>query len=416
MNQMNPASGDGAAKQGTQAPGTGQSSPVGNAALSAGKAVAGPFTVRDLVVFGSVLLLFVASLLPMFGRYNLWNINNLFFLGLGIVLPLIVAALFAARRLQPQNAVRIGSLSVDQFASVAASFSVAFFFLGAAGAFSGYLLLGLVGALALLGATVLAPHIPLLRDDFRDRPEAPAHPVARDAVAPFRKPAAPKTAQKAAAPAAAAVPAAGPVAGAPASGGPFAVVPTPLASAAPGPATEAYAAEAHAAVEAPDGGAPASASGAPSAAEPSAGGSAEPAADTDTPGNKTEAPEGGTPGGSDEAPAREGIAATMAHPVVDRTQEAAAKQQEPRIVEPIGATVDPASRPEEDNEQPAYEAFWFAVPQPRVAVDEQSGAPAFTIQPGGWVLALEDRGEEFLVQNTDGRLGVLRDLSHIERG
>ncbi|OFI37202.1 hypothetical protein BIU82_08875 [Arthrobacter sp. SW1] len=433
MNQLNPASGDGAAKQGTQAPGTGQSSPAGNAALSsagspapaAAKAVAGPFTVRDLVVFGSVLLLFVASLLPMFGRYNLWNINNLFFLGLGIVLPLIVAALFAARRLQPQNAVRIGSLSVDQFASVVASFSVAFFFLGTAGAFSGYLLLGLVGALALLGATVLAPHVPLLRDDFRDRPEAPAHPVARDAVAPFRKPAAPKPVQKAAAPGpvqsgpvrpgpaqsgaaqpTAAVPAAGPVAGAPASGGPFAVVPAPLASAAPAPA----------AAEANDAGAPASASGAPSAAEPSAGDTPESPTDTEVPADKTEAPEGGTPGGSDEAPAREGIAATMAHPVVDRTQEAGAKQQESRTVEPIGATVDPASRPEEDHEQPAYEAFWFAVPQPRVAVDEHSGAPAFTIQPGGWVLALEDRGEEFLVQNTDGRLGVLRDLSHIERG
>jgi hypothetical protein len=93
----------------------------------------------------------------------------------------------------------------------------------------------------------------------------------------------------------------------------------------------------------------------------------------------------------------------MAHPVVDRGRE------------PIGATVDPASRPEESSE-PGYEAFWFAVPQPRVAVDEHTGAPAFTIQPGGWVLALEDRGHEFLVQNTDGRLGVLRDLSHVERG
>lgn len=86
-----------------------------------------------------------------------------------------------------------------------------------------------------------------------------------------------------------------------------------------------------------------------------------------------------------------------------------------RVSDSIGATVDPASRPEE-SDSPQYEAFWFAVAQPRTAYDEQSGAPAFTIEPGGWVLALEDRGHEFLVQDTDGKVGVLRELSNIERG
>ena len=43
------------------------------------------------------------------------------------------------------------------------------------------------------------------------------------------------------------------------------------------------------------------------------------------------------------------------------------------------------------------------------------GSPAFPLQPGGWILALEDRGVEFLVQNTDGRTAVLRDLQDIER-
>jgi hypothetical protein len=87
-----------------------------------------------------------------------------------------------------------------------------------------------------------------------------------------------------------------------------------------------------------------------------------------------------------------------------------------RQQEPIGATVDPASRPEEHEAQPVHEAFWFAVAQPRTAVDEHSGTAVFVIEPGGWVLALEDRGHEFLVQHTDGRVGVLRDLSNIERG
>lgn len=51
----------------------------------------------------------------------------------------------------------------------------------------------------------------------------------------------------------------------------------------------------------------------------------------------------------------------------------------------------------------------------REAVNPEDGTPAFTLEPGGWILALEDRGQEFLVQNTDGRTGVLRDLSDIER-
>jgi hypothetical protein len=102
-------------------------------------------------------------------------------------------------------------------------------------------------------------------------------------------------------------------------------------------------------------------------------------------------------------PAASAPAETMLHPQVTSQ-------------EPIGATVDPSSRPEEHEEQPVHEAFWFAVAQPRTAVDERTGMPAFVIEPGGWVLALEDRGHEFLVQHTDGRVGVLRDLSNIERG
>ena len=120
-------------------------------------------------------------------------------------------------------------------------------------------------------------------------------------------------------------------------------------------------------------------------------------------------------------------AAAVVPPAAEQTQAAevpaASDHSAPTTVnpqvrqqEPIGATVDPASRPEERDAQPAYEAFWFAVAQPRTAMDEHSGAAAFVIEPGGWVLALEDRGHEFLVQHTDGRVGVLRDLSNIERG
>ncbi|MDD1476574.1 hypothetical protein [Arthrobacter sp. H16F315] len=156
-------------------------------------AVLGPFTVRDLTVFGSTLILFVASLIPMFAdRYNLWNLGSLFFLGLGILLPVIVTALFVARRLSPESKIRIGSLSVDQFGSVVASFAVAFFFLAVAGDYVPTMLLALVGALGLFVATVLGRLLPVLAGDFLGRAEVPAHVVARESAVPFRKPRAPK--------------------------------------------------------------------------------------------------------------------------------------------------------------------------------------------------------------------------------
>ena len=157
------------------------------------EAVLGPFTIRDLTVFGSTLLLFIASLIPMFAvAYNLWNLGSLFFLGLGIVLPLIVTALFVARRLSPATRIRIGSLSIDQFASVVASFTLAFFFLAAAGAFVPSMLIAILGAAGLFAATVLARWIPFFAGDFQGREETPAHVVAREAVAPVQKPRAPK--------------------------------------------------------------------------------------------------------------------------------------------------------------------------------------------------------------------------------
>src|SRR6478736_10778 len=410
------------------------------------EAVLGPFTVRDLTVFGSTLVLFIASLIPMFAiRYNLWNLGSLFFLGLGILLPLIVAALFVARRVSPGTKIRIGSLSVDQFGSVVASFSLAFFFLAAAGAFVPSMLLGLVGALGLFTATVLARLIPVLAGDFLHRPETPAHVVAREAAEPVRKPRAPKApkAPKTAGEATAAKQGSSPLAGwakkiapgkqaagsEPAPRGPETTVASHGAAAAAGaagvaagaaaagdarPAAQEPATQAHGVVP--------SASPAPTAAyAPSA--TAAPA-DSQEPSAAEQTQAAAAPA-APVAPAEQhaGLEETQAAAVPAAAAPAAASHDAPtaltpqvRSQEPIGATVDPASRPETEAHQPAYEAFWFAVAQPRTAVDEHTGAPAFVVEPGGWVLALEDRGHEFLVQHTDGRVGVLRDLSNIERG
>ncbi|MDQ0866748.1 hypothetical protein [Arthrobacter globiformis] len=461
------------------------------------EAVAGPFTVRDLTVFAATLVLFVASLIPMFAvRYNLWNLGSLFFLGLGVVLPLIVAALFAARRLAPDTKVRIGSLSVDQFGSVVASFAVGFFFLSVAGAYTPSLLVALIGSLVLLAATVLARYIPFFAGDFLDRAEVPAHIMARDSAVPVRKPKAPKEPKPAAAApgaastratashgatavgqpgggatqtgtsgasgagtfgAAGAGAAAAGAGAAPATGGwpaanaassaaaspetgQAAVVPSPQpggAAAQTGTLPSTKAADAGAqpatsgakqtqvdeAAAAPEAGAGAAGAKAPAAEAPAVGVPAAeaPALGVPETGAAGEAPAAEAPVAEDKsnaaarqaaeeaARAASATPATAVHPRVDMPEQT-------RSQEPIGATVDPASRPEESEQEQVHEAFWFAVAQHRTAVDERTGAPLFGIEPGGWVLALEDRGDEFLVQHTDGRVGVLRDLSNIERG
>jgi len=425
----------------------GQKSGLGRLDPNANQAVLGPFTVRDLAVFAGTLILFVASLLPLFGtRYNLWNLNNLFFLGLGIVLPLIASALFAARRLAPATKIRVGSLSIDQFASVVASFAVAFFFLSIAGAYVTSLLVGLIGALVLFAATVLGRFLPYLSGDFKDRPEVPAHLVAREAAVPARRPRAPKAPK----PEAGANNAKGGIKGAgifggagagssavhPGSASPSAN-PEPVRSAQV-PATAAVpVAAADRAAGAGTGGAGSTAASASGTA--AAGPSGATSASAGRPADST--PVSTAPEVSDRAPEVDAGPPTQAadvvrpasSPAAEDTQyadvpaanapqatweppAATAVHQQVRSEQPIGATVDPASRHDETDGQPIHEAFWFAVAQHRTAYDPRTGAPAFVIEPGGWVLALEDRGHEFLVQHTDGRLGVLRDLTNIERG
>ncbi|UUL77224.1 energy-coupling factor transporter transmembrane protein EcfT [Pseudarthrobacter sp. Fe7] len=454
---------------GPAAGGPGHPTPAGNAAKGqaagqkaasakidpkANQAVLGPFTVRDLAVFAGTLILFVASLLPLFGaRYNLWNLNNLFFLGLGIILPLIASALFAARRLAPATRIRVGSLSIDQFASVVASFAVAFFFLSAAGAFVTSLLVGLIGSLVLFAATVLGRFLPYLSGDFRDRAEVPAHVVAREAAVPTRKPRAPRAPKPESGPnqSKGGFKGAGIFGGA--GAGSSAVQPgSPSTSPSPSPES-VRSAQAPATAAVPVAPAGASNAVAGSAAVPGAaagtaggggaapGGAAAAGAGTGAAGAAVSAPVSTAPEVSDRTPEEDAgpptqaadVVRPAAAPPVQETQHrdapaanaphaaweppaATAVHQQVRAEQPIGATVDPATRHEELDGQPIHEAFWFAVAQHRTAFDPRTGAPAFVIEPGGWVLALEDRGHEFLVQHTDGRLGVLRDLSNIERG
>ncbi|MDN5773275.1 MAG: hypothetical protein L0H43_05755, partial [Brevibacterium aurantiacum] len=66
--------------------------------------------------------------------------------------------------------------------------------------------------------------------------------------------------------------------------------------------------------------------------------------------------------------------------------------------------------------QSVIQAFWFAVPEPREAVDATTGMPVFTIYPGDWFLGLEDNGSWFKVRDSDGREGLLRNTEGVQRG
>ncbi|MCC9192407.1 hypothetical protein LOC59_01905 [Arthrobacter sp. zg-Y916] len=429
-------------------------------------AVAGPFGLRDIVVGSAVLLLLIGSVLPFAtgGRLNLWSAFSLFFVGIGIIMPVAVAGLFVARRLSPGTRLRVGSLSLDQFASVIAVLAVIFFFLQLVYVFSVGALICLIGAIVLVAATTFAPHIPPFSAEFSGRKEIPAHPVAREALPLARapKPApAPKDAghpagqphtgafgqypdarqERDARQTAAARPDEGRVStdhdgerhGAPNAGRPGAErdhgAPAPAgqgdvrpgASGAGAGATGVAGGAAAAAAGAAAGAAGAGSAGAGTPRTGAAFGETAPAGSgTDRPENaqapSTQASSNQAPSSQDsseqpaEAPAPAGqqsLPATTVNPAVSAGS--------PSSGSPATQSSEWISATREENEN-VVEAFWFAVGTPRQIVDERTGMPLFMFYPGDWELGLEDRGHEFLVQDKrTGRIGVLRDLSNIER-
>ena len=178
---------------------SGRSETPADASPSAGhtgpEAVAGPFTVRETVIGVSVLVMFVGTILPFVDGVNLWRTFSLFFLGIGILLPVAALALLVARR-QGSKGLRVGSLAVDQFASVAAAFAAAFFFLQTVTTFEIGALVALLGSVGFLVATVGGPHIGVFKPDFAGRPSSSAHPIAREALPAKQRPPKPVPAEK----------------------------------------------------------------------------------------------------------------------------------------------------------------------------------------------------------------------------
>lgn len=153
----------------------------------------GPFSVREVALGAIWVIAFIVSFFPIYNggqAGSVWTSGIDWVLTIGV--PTVAVFLVGLRRLSPQGIRRVGSLGIDQFASVA--FTVAMIvwlgilwasFVSLAGQrlFSATWVVWVEFILMLAGVllTVFAPLLPTIGEDFRHRPEVPAHRFARPA-------------------------------------------------------------------------------------------------------------------------------------------------------------------------------------------------------------------------------------------
>jgi hypothetical protein len=148
------------------------------------------FTLRELIIGGAWLLAFALSFVPGAGSIlditsTVWTMNGAWLLTIGV--PTVATFLVVLRRLSPEGIRRVGSLGIDQFASVAytvaaVSWAVLLWQQVALVAATRQSLLvtwaawaELVLMLVLVVVTVFAGLVPGLKEDFEGRMETIAH-------------------------------------------------------------------------------------------------------------------------------------------------------------------------------------------------------------------------------------------------
>lgn len=161
------------------------------------------FTLRELIIVAAWVIAFALSFVPgagsvLDGSATVWTMNGAWILAIGV--PTVAAFLIVLRRLSPEGIRRVGSLGIDQFASVA--FSVALVSwavllwqqldLVAATRRSALvtwpLWLEILLMLVLVAVTVFAPLLPAVREDFEERMDTLAHRSANPVRPVFTRP------------------------------------------------------------------------------------------------------------------------------------------------------------------------------------------------------------------------------------
>lgn len=159
----------------------------------------GPFTIREVAILGLWAVAFIVSFFSVVRApfSSVWMSGIDWVLTIGV--PTVAVFLITLRRFSPDGIRRVGSLGVDQFASVAFSVSSVIWLSYIWNTIATVVDDGpwyttwvvwveLIVFLALVLLTVFAPFIAPFDEDFRGRPEAPAHRNARAVRAVVARP------------------------------------------------------------------------------------------------------------------------------------------------------------------------------------------------------------------------------------
>ncbi len=376
------------------------------------------FTLRELLIVGVWVLSFVFSFFPLIGDLSLWGVGIQWVLP--VALPTVAVFLLILRRFSPDGIRRVGSLGIDQFASVAFSVSAVVWAGSLWLAISALISTGhwslpwngvamVVTSLALVALTVFAPIIPGLKDDFHGRLVTLAHrnanPVRPVIARPRPEPAVAPVVEDPA-----------PVVEEPASSveEPASSVEEPTdvivdASVIPPVAhldiddSNRQATDEIARFDL--------AEQVPLTAHASGGGigTEQGVSDEEYVPTYSRRSRGQEPEIVSDTGSIESLLETAA------TYETAgvADDAEPLVEERLADADLDATNPREA--APAAQPFWILAPSERDVHDER-GEPLFRIGPNAWALVIEDRGGAFVVRHDDGRIGYLHDISDITKG
>jgi len=331
------------------------------------------FTLRELLIVGVWLIIFVTSFFPIGWAPALWVSGISWILPLG--LPTVAVFLIVLRRFSPEGIRRVGSLGIDQFASV--TFSVAVLWWAQllweyiasavqAGAAATVWVpwVHFCGMLALVVLTVFAKLIPGIREDFSGRLVTLAHRSANPVRPVIARPRQQRPS-------------------------PVAAAPYPSTSDdAAGDADDQSDEIAHLGLG----------ESLPISSHVSAG-------------------QLGTVTGVEDSDYVPAYARTRNDDPIDDEAAVIDVANDDNNDDPLQdiLDVDQTAPRAVVTEPGASQPFWALAPTERHVLDER-GEPLFSIGPTAWALVIEDRGGAYVVRHDDGRVGYLHDVSDITKG
>lgn len=394
----------------------------------------GPFSVREVALLGIWVVSFFVSFFRvnildspsgvLIGGPNVW-LSGLWWIPT-VALPTVAVGLLVLRRLSPQGIRRVGSLGIDQFASVA--FTVSAFvwvswvwdtvvIFNETGIWTRSWVIWVEAVVLLAGMvlTVFGPLVPPFAQDFRGREEVPAHRSARPirpVVARPRAPRVPRAPRRGEADHASSRP-----------GDEFA--PRHGAAATPGSYTGSTdiardeAAPRTTVLPAPVGDDNDTDVFAPLRANRDEHDDAAPRRDTSRSHDAYHSDDAyrSDDAVEDDRRVDDGRVGDGRHDDRRHDGDRHGEQGRSGYVRDgqRGAEEPHHALAESRDQHPHAQAFWALAPEQREIVDDY-GTPIFHIGPTAWALVVEDRGETFVVRHDDGRIGYLHDVSGVTRG